>query len=568
MSFSALNMELLTDAERQLTTERQSKYHGTAKIGLDQISLQPLMGREIDQKNVERLQEIFAKDGCQRLDIRNHVTAVISRRHLRRACRATGLTLEELKSRQQQYPHLNFGGCQVKCLHGQHRLKAAEETLPPTDRWWTVDLYLDDISPDLRIALVDEYANEKPPTDGEVYRKIRQYQHESNALFQNRWWSRLSPNKAKRLRQLTSQDNTYLCAAFDGLLVIPGLWNGMSLGSLNTVLALKCDEEVIHYLTHVKNFWAALVNRDRAQMALIDLRTVDTLQLYAPRASRVDRKAVKGKILGGEVFTNFSRSERATIWENLRSHEACDGIIPSLHTFFRDISYLELCANAVKRLVVVNKQHSTVRGALVHSFQPRPDSNRLIQTSETTSRRQLGSIDEQIASGYHQIWMYAMRHYPDMAKDVQGGQNANPTRAKARARADESVIHGMATLARDLGFCTPQIEAILKQSPDQQIARAALLKARKPDHYHYDPETFESLVEQIAGCFALAIPNNTPSVALVTGRAIKLKDRCGAPQEQTQRLDRPFIFLDQLYSATVTQSNLSSLEHTTDTVST
>lgn len=39
-----------------------------------------------------------------------------------------------------------------------------------------------------------------------------------------------------------SPDNTYLCAAFDTLLAIPGLWNGMSLGSLNTVMALKCDE--------------------------------------------------------------------------------------------------------------------------------------------------------------------------------------------------------------------------------------------------------------------------------------------------------------------------------------
>lgn len=47
---------------------------------------------------------------------------------------------------------------------------------------------------------------------------------------------RLSPNKAKRLRRLTSPDNTYLCARD------PGLWNGMSLSSLNTVMALKCDE--------------------------------------------------------------------------------------------------------------------------------------------------------------------------------------------------------------------------------------------------------------------------------------------------------------------------------------
>jgi hypothetical protein len=156
--------------------------------------------------------------------------------------------------------------------------------------------------------------------------------------------------------------------------------------------------------------------------------------------------------------------------------------------------------------------------------------------------------------------MYAMRHYPEMAKDIHGGPKANPTRAKARAKADEGVIHAMAALAKKLGFCTPQIKAILRQSPDQQIARAALLKARKPDHYHYDSETFESLITQIAGCFALAIPNEAAPVAHITGWAIKLKDRCGAPQEQTQQLDRPHIFLDTLHSATVLQRNLSSLE--------
>jgi predicted RNase H-like nuclease len=73
-----------------------------------------------------------------------------------------------------------------------------------------------------------------------------------------------------------------------------------------------------------------------------------------------------------------------------------------------------------------------------------------------------------------------MRHYPEMAKAIQAGPRANPTRAKARAKADESVIHAMVALARKLGFRTPQIKAILRQSPDQQIARAALLKAGSP----------------------------------------------------------------------------------------
>lgn len=122
-----------------------------------------------------------------------------------------------------------------------------------------------------------------------MYRRIRQYQHEHNARFQKRWWSRLSENKAKRLRQLTSPDHVDLCSAFDALLAIPGLWNGMRLGSLNRVLALKCDEvsffclrtpdrcsvanlaqEIVQYLTHVGNFWSTLVNHDRNQTAKID----------------------------------------------------------------------------------------------------------------------------------------------------------------------------------------------------------------------------------------------------------------------------------------------------------
>ncbi|KAF5857599.1 hypothetical protein ETB97_005528 [Aspergillus alliaceus] len=395
---------------------------------------------------------------------------------------------------------------------------------------------VDYLSPNLRNALVDEYANEKQPSDGEVYRKICQYQHEHNARFQKRWWSRLSENKAKRLRQLTSsKDNVDLCAAFDALLAIPGLWNGMSLGFLN--------KEIIHYLKHIETFWGTLVNFDCVQMAKIDLQTVDTLQLRAPKASKVDETTVEGLILSGEVFPEFSRLERTAIWERLQHSQACEGVIPSLFTFFQDISYLIVCADAVKRLVVLHKKHPTIQSAFVHSFRPdRANEGCLIQTSETNSRRQQGSSEDQREIGYRQVWMYAMRNYPEMAKDVQSLKvKAKPTRAKA----DERIVYDMAALARDLGFRSKQIEAILKQSPDRQIARAALLKARKPDRYHYDKEVFESLVNQISQCFSHAAPNQgQPAAGLITGRVVKLKDRCGIPPEQIQQLDRPHLFVD------------------------
>ncbi|KAE8372663.1 hypothetical protein BDV26DRAFT_273679 [Aspergillus bertholletiae] len=332
----------------------------------------------------------------------------------------------------------------------------------------------------------------------------------------------------------------------------------MSLGSLNKVMALQCDEEIIHYLKHIEAFWGTLVDFDRVQMAKIDLHTVDTLQLRAPKASKVDETAVEGLILSGEVFPGFSRLERTAIWERLQNCQACEGVIPSLLTFFQDISYLIVCADAVKRLIVLNKKHPTIHSAFIHSFRPgHANEGCLIQTSETNSRRQPGGSGDQREIGYRQVWMYAMRNYPEMAKDVQSLKvKAKPTRAKA----DEMVVYDMAALARDLGFRSKQIEAILKQSPDRQIAREALLKARKPDRYHYDTEVFESLVDQISRCFSHAAPNQGQPVAdLITGRAVKLKDRCGIPPEQTQQLDRPHMFIDQLHAEALLQQNVSSL---------
>jgi hypothetical protein len=88
---------------------------------------------------------------------------------------------------------------------------------------------------------VDEYSNEKIPSDGEVYLKVRQYQYEGNAHFENQWMARLSPNKVKRFRQLSSR--TEVRAAFDRLRMIPALLlQGMKFGSLPRVLATSCNE--------------------------------------------------------------------------------------------------------------------------------------------------------------------------------------------------------------------------------------------------------------------------------------------------------------------------------------
>ncbi|OJJ51872.1 hypothetical protein ASPSYDRAFT_110874, partial [Aspergillus sydowii CBS 593.65] len=396
--------------EFQLAQERSLKYLGTAKVYINQIAPHPSISRELDPQNVERLSEVFSRDGCRRLDIRNHVTAVVSRQHLAVALQTAGVTPHSLKtSPPDRYPLLEFPMGKIQCLHGQHRLRAAKEQLPPGEQWWTSDLYLDDISASLLTALVDEYSNEKIPSDGEVYLKVRQYQNEGNAHFENRWMARLSPNKVKRLRQLSSR--TEVRAAFDRLRMIPALLlQGMKFGSLPRVLATSCNEEIVHTLNSLLEEWSYYLSYDRVKMMKMDPQTVARLQGKAPGVSAQDATEVEGLVLSGAVFQNFASSERKDIWKRVKKRKT---IISSLDHFFQNMWYLEACANCMKRLAVPTKDHPSIKIALMRLFEPdHGNNNCIIQTSETDFRQQSGTQADRAELGYRQLWLYAMRHYP------------------------------------------------------------------------------------------------------------------------------------------------------------
>ncbi|CRG91095.1 Titin [Talaromyces islandicus] len=553
-------MEFITDNELRLDTERNEKYQGTAKIDLDRISFHPNLSRPIEQKNIDRLCEIFRQEGCHRLKVQNHITAVVSRESLQAALRAARKTPEDLLATDpEKFSRLRFSTGQVLCLHGQHRIQAGAEVLPEGDRWWTVDIYLDEISPTLRTSLVEEYTNERQPSDGEIYRKIIQYQREDNAHFQNRWWARLSDTKAKRLRAL--RNNIELSTAFNALLPIPGVWGGMSIGNLPKVMALKCDEEIVHYLTlHVRKFWVSLVSADadhpdRASMMKIDAHTVEKLELMAPGLSRQDARTVKGWVLSGEVLGAFSEAERRRMAEKL---ERFDGIIPSLHTFFKDVTYLEKCANAVKRLFPLSQNYPTVWKSMRHHRAPTDSEGCLVQTSESHFERRPGSRADSLELACRQVWLYAMRHYPQLAKETQNDDLlAKPDNEKA----DGAVVYEMAILAQKLGFQSTAIDEIINGSPDWQIARDCLLQARKPDRYEFSAGDLDASIRGIVEFFSKARPRANPLppdpiIRLPAGQ----KGRCGLPSKRAQKQDRRFLFVDHLHqSAIASTEKLSTM---------
>ncbi|RDH30832.1 hypothetical protein BDQ94DRAFT_180863 [Aspergillus welwitschiae] len=538
---------LFTEEEVRLATERRLKYLGTAKVNIYQIQFDPPLPRDLDPKNLDRLCEIFRKNRCRRLDVDNHVPAIVSWQDLADALRKAKVPQQSLLTNDPyQCPQLGFAAGQLRALHGRHRVQAGAKVLPPADRWWTVDLYVDDIGEELRTSLIEEYANQKKPTDGQIYRKIRQYEGEDNESFRQRWFVRLSPSNQDRLDQLDNKRNRRLRRAFDRLLPIPGLWpHGMRISMLHRLIATSCVDEILTYLEHIGYFWSSIVDSDPVSMKKIDLDTVDALQLLAPGRSRTDAKLACGLVLSGQAFAEFSEEERRIIWSRMKDF---DGLIPSLYTFFEDFKYLESCAHCVKRLFGPSTESvwETMRSMFI------PSSNLeggecVIQTSESTFRHQWATDVKRLEMGYLQVWLYAMRHYPLMPSDPKKVDDllAKPIRAKA----DERAIYEMAELARRVGFESPEIDALINGSPDHQIARAALLQARKPSRFRYDAQQFEILVSRIVDCFAVAVPDQPDMTHdLLADSTVKPRARCGMPQTRTHKQDSPLLFLDRLHA--------------------
>jgi hypothetical protein len=108
------------------------------------------------------------------------------------------------------------------------------------------------VSLDLRTSLSEEYSDSINFSDGKIYQKIRYYNFHTNQSTETmfaemRWWARLK-GKRKDLKMLLTRKN--FTAAFDALLVIPGIWGGLRISMLHKVLALKCDEVSITYISH------------------------------------------------------------------------------------------------------------------------------------------------------------------------------------------------------------------------------------------------------------------------------------------------------------------------------
>lgn len=179
------------------------------------------------------------------------------------------------------------------------------------------------------------------------------------------------------------------------------------------------QQEILRYLRHIREVWSRLVEGGEDAMAKIDTETVKALELRAPRASTKDAEILRAQLRHGTVFGAFNVRERNEI---LRRLQTVEGLIPSLFTFFKDIQYLELCSNSVKRLTALSRTLE-VFDRIQDKFTGvnQVEGRVKVQVAERAWIYGSGTVGEQKDLGYRQIYAYAMREYPYMPREASRG---------------------------------------------------------------------------------------------------------------------------------------------------
>ncbi|KAL9082764.1 MAG: hypothetical protein Q9165_008786 [Trypethelium subeluteriae] len=527
-----------SEDDEALFVEKQSRYRGRAKVKLHDLMFEPetVQGaRTLDWSNVQRLVHIFQTEGCHRLETEHFVPVVLSLDQLVRARGNAGVAEDELLIRTRVPPLLCFDR-PLLCLHGRHRIEAARRFLTPVDSWWGVEFYLEELSEKLILQLRSEDANSHAFSDGDIYRHLRFYQLNHDDVQAQSWLARLSRRKQVDVGLLASK-LTPVYNALDRLLPFVGLWGAVQLGTLHRILSLRCEEELCYYLNRVYDLWAKVM--PAGCEAKLDVGSVHRLELLAPRYSREDSKSIVDGIQDGRLLTSIpDPAQRTRIQASLLEVE---GRILSLYTFFEDTKYLEPCAQILRSLLPKTKESTQAGFRRMY----RPSSERLaIQVTEYSASSITASHHITFDLAYQQLWLFAMRHFPEMTA-VNPRKDARAPNPAVEVRNDLFAQFGQ--LAYESGFESTGTSR-RRQSVAQMIYKL-IGQVRPDDFYNVDQSALASHVQNIS-CFIEAIPSRLVARRSppLTSRVLEepVSHRCGRPYEQSHNRDRGYLFLENI----------------------
>ncbi len=278
-------------------------------------------------------------------------------------------------------------------------------------------------------------------------------------------------------------------------------------------------------------------------MNLVDTRTVKNLELRAPAASEHDASFLRTCMDTGKIFAQvLDPILRKAIINNIC---AVERLIPSLWTFLEDVKRLEPCARAV-RILLELQDKSTIYEALRVLFagcnrkQQRPirqdGENHFVQIDE-------GDKDH-FEFSYRQLWIYAMRHFPDLVSvDVEG----EATKDSSCVKMPISIFwYRFARLALRLGFRSRKMELMGSTSALDEVVIDCISWVAGASKDGASPHHQAAEVRKRLQIETDTPPETAPS--LVTNDSdLDVQYRCGRPFEGSRRKVELGLFIRWLY---------------------
>ena len=295
------------------------------------------------------------------------------------------------------------------------------------------------------------------------------------------------------------------------------------------------------YLNQVKKIWSHITVGDENLRLNLDMTTVQLLEGRCP-SDPTDRAFIKAHRL--DIFPAIlNANQRRAISARIMSVKT---IIPSIFTFLEDTKYLEICAKILKTLIP-----KPLKGTLHQNLQRLHNGQKtfFIQMTEGYNEE----INEISAESVHwkvyrQLWLYAMRHFPEMTGHPPRTENA---KSKMKLPGSEySWWYGIAELAKRCGYQGLQVPYSSEADADEQMTRDFLLRVRPSSLYTFNNSNLDQTLGQIMAILGedyLVRSTNVNDEELIPCDA-DINHRCGVPFWSSFYADRSNLFLARVYS--------------------
>lgn len=301
-------------------------------------------------------------------------------------------------------------------------------------------------------------------------------------------------------------------------------------------------KELANYLRCVRNVWLDISGGDLTIMQMIDEATVKCLELRAPKASKEDADFIVNSMNTGKLFSFISDiSLKEKILQNILRIER---IIPTLYTFCEDTKYLEPCAIGVKKLLEP-KLSDTVKMTLRKSFRGFNMGQGIFlrQDGERRYVQVKGNKEEEFEFSYRQLWMYAMRHFPDL---VNVAPRKEPNKEKPIVKEPDPILwQQFADLALRLGFQSDKMKELGSAEALDRAIRNYLLRITE---YISEEESLEAQVTQVKNRLEREDQSNSIPALTNDTSDTTLQRRCGRPFEDSQAEAKENLYIRYVYA--------------------